>query len=90
MNILTNLIASLLVAVWMVTLAVFSIQNITPVSLKFLLFESIQFPLGVLLSGCAAGGIIAGAIAPLLVARPRKSNRRRYSARNDDLEEFDF
>lgn len=90
MTIITNLIASILVAAWMITLAVFSIQNITPISLKFLMFESIKFPVGVLLSFCAAGGVILGAIAPLLVARPRKLKGRRYAQDNNSLDEFDF
>ncbi|ACK73450.1 conserved hypothetical protein [Gloeothece citriformis PCC 7424] len=76
MDTLTNLIASILIAAWMITLAVFSIQNITPVSLKLFMFETFQLPLGVLLAFCAAGGVVLGALLPLLFARSRRTNRR--------------
>ncbi|MDJ0531432.1 MAG: LapA family protein [Xenococcaceae cyanobacterium MO_207.B15] len=66
MKIFTNFISSVMLAMGISAIAVFSIQNIEPVSLKFLGFESIQFPLGVLLAFCAGVGIILGSLLPLL------------------------
>lgn len=62
MKLITNFLASVMVAGWIATIAVFSIQNITAVSLKFLTFESIKLPIGVLLSLCVGVGIIVGSI----------------------------
>lgn len=66
MKILVNLLTSLIVALWIGAIAILSIQNITPVSLKFLMFESIQLPVGLVLTGSVGVGLIVGAIAPLL------------------------
>ncbi len=91
MNIIINLIVAVILVSWIVTISVFSIQNITLVSLKFAFFESIKIPLGVLLTLSAGTGMILGAIAPLLLPRRRASSRRSFASRNtDDLEEFDF
>ncbi|MGH2413476.1 MAG: lipopolysaccharide assembly protein LapA domain-containing protein [Microcystaceae cyanobacterium] len=87
MKTLVNLFISLIIAAWIGAIAVFSIQNITPVSLKFLAFESIKFPAGVLLSFCLGGGIVFGATAPLLIGKPKP---RRFVQKDEDLEEFGF
>jgi putative membrane protein len=63
MKFLANLLAALLIAHWIGTIAIFSIQNITEVSLKFLTFESISLPVGVLLSFCVGIGLVIGVIA---------------------------
>ncbi len=39
MNTISNFLASAIVGGWIMTMAVFAIQNIQPVSLKFLQFE---------------------------------------------------
>jgi uncharacterized integral membrane protein len=75
-------------AAWVGAIAVFSIQNIEAVSLKFLTFASIQIPVGVLLSFCMGAGMILGATAPLLLPQPKRNKRRRLV--EDDLEEFEF
>lgn len=62
MKLVSNFLTSLIVAGWIATIAVFSIQNITAVSLKFLAFESIKLPVGVLLSLSIGVGMIVGAI----------------------------
>jgi hypothetical protein len=54
-----------------------------------LTFESIQFPVGVLLSFCLGTGMVVGASAPWLWPRPKRTKRRRY-LEDDDLEEFNF
>ncbi len=90
MNRLTSLITATLMAGWMSTIAVFSIQNITAVSLKLGTFESIQLPVGVLLSLCVSGGIIVGAVIPPLWANSKKSNRSRFNQQNSDDFDFEF
>ncbi|TVQ44934.1 MAG: LapA family protein [Gloeocapsa sp. DLM2.Bin57] len=62
---LANLIAATLIMGWIVSVAVFSIQNIQPVSISFLVWESITMPIGVLLAFCVGFGLILGAILPL-------------------------
>jgi lipopolysaccharide assembly protein A len=90
MKTFTHLLTSIIMAVWVGAIAVFSIQNIEAVVLKFLTFQSIQLPVGVMLSFCFGGGLILGAIAPLLLPSSKKANRRRYLSRDEDLEEFEF
>jgi uncharacterized integral membrane protein len=70
----TSLLSSLILAILVVAIAIFSIQNIQDVSLKFLTFESITLPVGVLLALCSAIGIILGALIPILFSR-RKTRR---------------
>jgi|MGYP003433492989 uncharacterized integral membrane protein len=70
----TSLLSSLILAILLVAIAIFSIQNIQDVSLKFLTFESITIPVGVLLAFCSAIGIILGALIPILFSR-RKTRR---------------
>ncbi|MBW4534173.1 MAG: LapA family protein [Pleurocapsa minor HA4230-MV1] len=70
----TSLLSSLILAILVAAIAIFSIQNIQDVSLKFLTFESITIPVGVLLALCSAIGIILGALIPILFSR-RKTRR---------------
>jgi uncharacterized membrane protein YciS (DUF1049 family) len=72
MKAFVNLLNSLLLAVWIVAIAIFSIQNIQAVSLKFLMFESITVPVGVLLAFFSGIGMILGWFIPLLLARQAK------------------
>lgn len=62
---LANLIAATLIMGWIVSVAVFSIQNIQPVSISFLVWESITMPIGVLLAFCVGFGLILGATIPI-------------------------
>ncbi|MDJ0897638.1 MAG: LapA family protein [Xenococcus sp. MO_188.B8] len=66
MKIFANFISSLMLAFWVSAIAIFSIQNIQLVSIKFLVWQSIQMPVGVLLAICAGSGIILGSLLPLL------------------------
>jgi uncharacterized integral membrane protein len=77
-------------AVWMGIVAVFSIQNIEAISLKFFTFETIRLPVGVLLSFCLALGLILGAIAPLLLPPSQSAKRRRYDQFDEDDRGLDF
>lgn len=51
-----------LLALWIVAIALLSVQNATPVSLQFLGLRSVQMPLGVALSLCAAAGVLGTAL----------------------------
>jgi uncharacterized integral membrane protein len=89
MNVIARLLTALILAAWIGMIAVFSIQNITDVSLKFLAFESIRLPVGVLLAFSVGSGMVLGAIAPLFWQRSARGQRRRAIA-TDDLDEFNF
>ncbi|MEA5580939.1 LapA family protein [Nodularia harveyana UHCC-0300] len=56
------ILISLILALWVIAIAIISVQNATPVSLKFLTFQSIQIPVGLMLAFCAGIGLIAMAI----------------------------
>ncbi|WP_016951139.1 LapA family protein [Anabaena sp. PCC 7108] len=57
-----NLLISIVIAVWVIAIALISVQNATPVSLRFLIFQSIQIPFGLVLAFCVAVGLIGVAI----------------------------
>lgn len=65
MKTFANLFTSIIVAGWIGAIAILSIQNITPVSLKFLSFETIQLPVGIVLAFSVGVGLIGAAIAPI-------------------------
>ena len=69
MRIFANFVSSLILAIWVGAIAIFSIQNIQLVSVKFFVWQSIQIPVGVLLAICAGVGIILGSLLPLLLQR---------------------
>ena len=66
MKTIANFLSSLILAGWLGAIAILSIQNITPVSLKFLNFETIQLPVGIVLAFSVGAGVIGGAIGPVL------------------------
>ncbi len=79
MKILSHLFTSLLVAFWLVLISIFSIQNITEISLKFLWLESIKLPVGVVLSFVTGLGMILGGMEPILLAKNKKAPQRKPS-----------
>ena len=68
MKALAGLLSSLLLATWIIAIAIFSIQNIQDVSVKFLTLESITVPIGVLLAFFSGIGLVLGWLIPLLFA----------------------
>ena len=61
-KILVNFLISVIIAVWMVAIALISVQNATPVSLRFLVFQSIQIPFGLMLAFSVAVGLLITAV----------------------------
>ncbi|WP_414574691.1 DUF1049 domain-containing protein [Anabaena sp. CCY 9402-a] len=57
-----NLLISLIVAIWVIAIAILSVQNFEPVSLKFLTFQSIKIPVGIVLAFSAGVGLVGVAI----------------------------
>ncbi|TBR60193.1 LapA family protein [Mastigocladus laminosus UU774] len=86
MKTLATLLTIIILVFWIMSVALISVQNATPVSLKFLNFQSIQLPVGLLLAFCAAVGMIGmGLLQPLWrLAGSEQSN----SNAQDDAEFF--
>lgn len=89
MKSLANLLTSLIVASWVIAIAILSVQNATPVSLRFLTFQSIQLPVGLVLGFSAGLGIIGMALTQPLwsLAGSRQGNSQ---SENDLDDEFSF
>lgn len=67
MKTVANILASVILAVWIAAIAVLSVQNFTPVSIKFLGFQSFEIPVGLVLAFSLGLGLVGTAIAqPLL------------------------
>jgi uncharacterized integral membrane protein len=67
MKALINLLLSLILAAWIGAIAILSVQNFTPVSLKFLAFQSFEIPVGLVLAFSVGLGLMGTAIVqPLL------------------------
>ncbi|MEB3280253.1 MAG: LapA family protein [Lyngbya sp.] len=62
MKIISPILTCLILAVAIAAIAIISVQNATPVSIKFFTFESIQLPIGVVLAFSVAVGLIFTAI----------------------------
>lgn len=82
-----NLVLSIILALWIMAIAIISVQNATPVSLRFLTFESIQIPVGLVLAFCVAVGMIVMSILQPLwgISNFSQTNSRRYE---DDADFF--
>ncbi|XGV95325.1 MAG: DUF1049 domain-containing protein [Leptolyngbya sp. BL-A-14] len=67
MKALAILLTSLILSAWISAIAILAIQNFSPVSLRFLGFQSIEIPVGLVLAFSLGLGILGTAIAqPLL------------------------
>ncbi|HLP90246.1 MAG TPA: DUF1049 domain-containing protein [Nostocaceae cyanobacterium] len=80
---IASVLISLVIAGWVVAIALISVQNATPVSLRFLGFRSIQVPFGLMLAFFVAVGLISMTILQPLWAWG--NNRSRY---DEDAEFF--
>jgi uncharacterized integral membrane protein len=80
-----NLLASLVVAFWVIAIAIVSVQNAEPVALKFFSYQSIQIPFGLVLAFSAGFGIISIAI---LQPFWNLFSSNRSNPRSEDYPEF--
>jgi uncharacterized integral membrane protein len=53
-----------IVASWILAIALLSVQNAAPVSIKFLIWQSIPLPSGLVLSIALSSGILLGGLVP--------------------------
>lgn len=85
MKTLANLLISIVVALWVVGTAILAVQNAEPVSLRFLTFQSIQIPVGLVLAFGAGVGIIGVALLQPLWGLDSSKER---NSESDDTEFF--
>jgi lipopolysaccharide assembly protein A len=71
-----NLVISTIAAIWIVLIALLSVQNASLVSLKFVFWRSIDLPWGLVLAGAVALGFIIGGCLPLLGSNSTPIKRR--------------
>ncbi len=62
---ITNIITSIIIAFWIVLIAIVSVQNYTLVSLSFFNLQSIKIPFGILIALSSSTGIISMEIIQL-------------------------
>ncbi|MEB3336307.1 MAG: LapA family protein [Leptolyngbyaceae bacterium] len=80
---MANLLTSLILAAWVSAIAILSVQNAAPVSLKFLVWQSIQMPVGVALAFSAGVGILG-----MAVTQPLWDTTRPPQPENSEDEDF--
>lgn len=69
-----TLITACIVAVWVGAIALIAIQNAAPIALKFLAFQTIEIPFGLVIAFSVMLGILGTAIVqPLLGLLPGQS-----------------
>jgi uncharacterized integral membrane protein len=76
MSVLTNLIISTIVAAWIVTIALLSVQNASLINLKFVFWQSIDLPWGLVLAGAVGVGFLIGGCLPFLGSSITSVKRR--------------
>jgi hypothetical protein len=59
---MANFLTALIIAFWVCAIALISVQNATPISLRFLQLQSVPIPMGVVMAFCAALGMAGMAI----------------------------
>lgn len=71
MRFLASLLTSALIAAWIVAIALISVQNASPVALRFFSFQLIEMPFGLVLAFSAGLGVLGTAILQPLLGFPR-------------------
>lgn len=79
---MVNFLASLLLATWVSAIALVSVQNATPVSLRFLMWQSVQIPIGLLIGFSASIGMVGAA----LVLPTRSTPQKRLQPEDDEFD----
>lgn len=70
MRAIANLLTAILIGAWLIAVATLSIQNVTPLSVRFLSFQSVEIPFGILLTFAVVVGLGVGMLLPVLSSRP--------------------
>jgi lipopolysaccharide assembly protein A len=73
---MVNFVISVIAAAWIALIALISVQNASLVSLRFVFWQSIDLPWGLVLAGAVALGFIIGGCLPLLSNNSTASKRR--------------
>ncbi|MBW4442290.1 MAG: DUF1049 domain-containing protein [Plectolyngbya sp. WJT66-NPBG17] len=70
-----TLITACIVAVWIGAISLIAVQNAAPIALKFLAFQTIELPFGLVIAFSVMLGILGTAIAqPLLGLLPNQND----------------
>lgn len=80
MKALASVLVSLILTIWIGAIAILSVQNFTPVSIRFLGFQSFEIPVGLVLAFSLGLGLLSTAIAQPLID---------FSS-NSDLDDEDY
>ena len=94
MNTTKNLIIATIFTCWIVFIATFSIQNVQLITVKFLIWESVQIPVGVFLSIVIGSGFLLGAMLPIFGGgktpkRNKKTSRNNWRKEREQEQEED-
>ena len=82
---------SFLVAILVSAIGIISVQNAAPVALSFILFKSIQMPVGVVLAMSISAGLIGGALLqPLWNLSDTPDSRPKFQANPEDSDTVEY
>ncbi|MCC3445835.1 MULTISPECIES: LapA family protein [unclassified Microcoleus] len=82
---------SFLVAILASAIGIISVQNAAPVALSFILFKSIQIPVGLVLAMSISAGLIGGAVLqPLWNLSDSQDSRPRFKANPEDSDTAEY
>ncbi|WP_072621567.1 DUF1049 domain-containing protein [Spirulina major] len=69
MRAIANLLTAILIGAWLIAVATLSIQNVTPLAVRFLNLQSVEIPFGVLLTFAVVVGLVVGMVLPIFASR---------------------
>lgn len=91
MKIIPLLTISFLVAILVSAIAIISVQNAAPVALSFILFKSIQIPVGLVLAISISAGLLGGALLqPLWNFSDSQDSRQKFQANPEDSDTVEY
>ncbi|NJL02452.1 MAG: LapA family protein [Spirulinaceae cyanobacterium SM2_1_0] len=88
MQVLSGLLVGVMIAAWLVAIAVISIQNVTPISLHFFLWQTVELPFGIALAFSVSAGLVLGAFLPLFRPGGRATAIRRRPLPDESSENW--
>ncbi|MEG4318643.1 MULTISPECIES: LapA family protein [unclassified Microcoleus] len=82
---------SFLLAILVSAIGIISVQNAAPVALSFILFKSIQIPVGLVLAMSISAGLIGGALLqPLWNLSDTPDSRPKFQANPEDSDTVEY